>query len=288
MAFKFVNPGYPALFDTMDLGSLIGGVNDTYNPENGVYIDTRTAAGYVNIPNLSHVYITFNLYGIDMCHYGKVLEVFAGSTSIARINFYGGGCGVDVYGLNGSNARSIGLANKQFYKVLLAIELTNNNVRISMFLNGAKKIDRSYNAGILTVKKVNFFNGQSDNPVMAYISNIIISDTDCSDEHIATANVTTVDYISSVNTETLKAKMAEYVSNATITSLSVGAVDIVPETSDINAIKESVNNTDIFTKNINNQKGVIFENMAVNPLTGGNWTLSDLVSMKFKLTGVKA
>lgn len=25
MAFKFVNPGYPALFDTMDLGSLMGG-----------------------------------------------------------------------------------------------------------------------------------------------------------------------------------------------------------------------------------------------------------------------
>lgn len=25
MAFKFVNPGYPALFDTMDEGSLIGG-----------------------------------------------------------------------------------------------------------------------------------------------------------------------------------------------------------------------------------------------------------------------
>lgn len=25
MAFKFVNPGYPALFDTMDSGNLIGG-----------------------------------------------------------------------------------------------------------------------------------------------------------------------------------------------------------------------------------------------------------------------
>lgn len=25
MAFKFVNPGYPALFDTMDAVSLIGG-----------------------------------------------------------------------------------------------------------------------------------------------------------------------------------------------------------------------------------------------------------------------
>lgn len=288
MAFKFVNPGYPALFDTVDLGSLIGGVNDTYNPENGVYIDTRTAAGYVNIPNLSHVYITFNLYGINMNNYGNVLNVFAGSTSVARIQFYGIGCGVDVTGLNGSGAESIGLTNKQFYKVILAVELTNNNVRISMYFNGAKKIDRSYNSGKLTVTKVQFFNSQSDKSVMAYISNIIISDTDCSDEHIAIADVTTVDYISSVNTETLKAKMAEYVSNAAITSLSVGAADIVPETNDINAIKESVNNTDIFTKNINNQKGVIFENMAVNPLTGGNWTLSDLASMKFKLTGVKA
>lgn len=287
MAFKFVNPGYPALFDTMDSGNLMGGVNSTYNPENDVYIDTRTAAGYVNIPNLSHVYITFNLYGIDMCHYGDVIALFAGSTSVARIQFYGSGCGVDVDGLNGSRAGSIGLTNKRFYKVLLAIELTNNNVRISMYFNGAKKIDKSYNSGILTVTNVKFFNGQSDQSVMAYISNIIISDTDCSDEHIAIADVTTVDDISSVNTETLKAKMAEYVSNAAITSLSVGAVDIVPETSDITAIKESVNNTDIFTKNINNQKGVIFENMAVNPLTGRNWTLSDLVSMKFKLTGVK-
>lgn len=266
----------------------MGGVNNTYNPENGVYIDTRTAAGYVNIPNLSHVYITFNLYGIDMCHSGMVLELFAGSTSVAKIKFYGGGCGVDVFGLNGSWAGDIGLTNRKFYKVLLAIELTNNNVRISMFFNGAKKIDRSYNSGILTVTKVKFFNGQSDESVMAYISNIIISDIDCLDEHIAIADVTTVDYISSVNTETLKSKMAEYVSNAVITSLSVGATDIVPETSDLNAIKESVNNTDIFTKNINNQNGVIFENMAVNPLTGGNWTLSDLVSMKFKLTGVKA
>lgn len=287
MAFKFVNPGYPALFDTMDAGSLIGGVSDTYNPENGVYIDVCSANGYINIPDLTHVYISFGLFGINMQN-GKILfALYAGDTRIARIQFYGSGAGIDLLGKNNYNTLGFfGLENGNYYKILLEVELTGNKCNISLFVDGVKSIDKTYDCSETAITKVKVCNGNSSD-VSGKISNIIIADVDCSDERVAICDLISDDE-GNIDIGALTAKMAKYVDKAAITSLQAGASNIEVASSAISSVKETLNSTDIETKLINAQKGVIFNNMAVNPLTGGNWTLSDLASMKFKLTGVKA
>ncbi len=49
MGFKYINPGYPELFDSFGSGTLYGGSDTTRNPENGRYIRFKTAASQVNI-----------------------------------------------------------------------------------------------------------------------------------------------------------------------------------------------------------------------------------------------
>lgn len=262
----------------------MGGVNNTYNPENGVFIDVGSANGYINIPNLAHVYISFGLFGIRMERQKELFNLYSGDTRIAKIQFYGSGAGIDLAG-GGGVIGNVSLSNNQYYKILFEVALTGSKCNITLFVNGVKSIDKTYDCNETAITKVKVCNGDSSSDY-GKISNIIIADVDCSDERIAICDLISNDGVN-IDIGALTAKMAKYVDNAAITSLQTGASDIGVASSAISSIKETLNSTDIETKLINVQKGVIFENMAVNPLTGGNWTLSDLVSMKFKLTGVK-
>lgn len=268
----------------------MGGVNDTYNPENGVFIDVCSANGYINIPDLAHIYISFGLFGIKM-QGGKVLfALYAGNTRIAQIQFYGIGAGIDLFGEPDCTIGNFGLYNNNYYKILFEVALTGSKCNIAISVNGIKKIDKSYNCNKTAITNVKICNGNNGDSGGDYgkISNIIIADVDCSDERIAICDLVPNNDVINVDADALMTEMAKHVNNAAITSLQVGASNIEVASSDITSIKEMLNSTDIETKSINAKKGVIFNNMAVNPLTGGNWTLSDLVSMKFKLTGVKA
>lgn len=289
MAFKFVNPGYPALFDSMDSGSLIGGVNSTYNPENGVYIDVCSADGYVTIPNLAHIYISFGVFGLDMRNQRELFNLYAGNTRIARIRFFGSGHGIDLLGNDGTTLNYVVLNNNNYYKCLFDVELTGSKCNIALFIDGTKKASGTYDCSETAITKVKICNGNvNDNIDYGMISNIIIADVDCSNERVAICDLTTNNDVINVDADALVAKMAEYVDNAAITSLQVGASNIEVASSDITSVKETLNSTDIEIKSISARKGVIFNNMAVNPLTGGNWTIQALKDIRFKLTGVKA
>ena len=287
MAFKFVNPGYPALFDTMDSGSLIGGVNSTYNPENGVYIDICSDSGYVTIPNLDHIYISFGLFGLDMSHTKEFFNLYAGNTRIAKIQFFGSGHGIDLFGNSSSALNYVVLNNNNYYKCLFDVELTGSKCNIALFIDGTKKASGTYDCSETAITEVKICNSNG-NSGYGMISNIIIADVDCSNERIAICDLTTNNDVINVDADALAAKMAEYVDNAAITSLQVGASNIDVASSNITSIKETLNSTDIETKSISAKKGVIFNNMAANPLTGSNWTVQTLKDVRFKLTGVKA
>lgn len=287
MAFKFVNPGYPALFDTMDSGSLIGGVNSTYNPENGVYIDTCSAPGHVTIPNLAHIYISFGLYPLNSTGSKPFFDLYKDNTNIGQLRTSSQGTGLELFGAPDNVLATISLANNKYYKCLLDFELDGSIEKISFYIDGEKKAEVTCDCSIKIFTKVRVCRSSSDCNY-AMISNIIISDIDYSDEKIAICDLVPNNDVITVDADALMTEMAKYVDNAAITSLQVGASSIEVASSDISSIKETLNSTDIETKSINAQKGVIFNNMAVNPLTGGNWTIQALKDIRFKLTGVKA
>lgn len=264
----------------------MGGVSNTYNPENGVFIDVCSANGYINIPDLAHVYISFGLFGLNMQNGKRLFALYAGDTRIARIQFYGSGAGIDLLGKNDySTLGFFGLENGNYYKILLEVELTGNKCNISLFVDGVKSIDKTYDCNETAITKVKVCNG-GDSGDYGKISNIIIADVDCSDERIAICDLISDDVVN-IDIDALTAKMAKYVDKAAITSLQVGASNIEVASSAISSVKETLNSTDIETKLINVQKGVIFNNMAVNPLTGNNWTTQALKDIKFKLAGVE-
>lgn len=265
----------------------MGGVSNTYNPENGVYIDVCSASGYVTIPNLDHIYISFGVFGLDMQNQKELFNLYAGNTRIAKIQFYGNGHGIDLFGNSSSTLSYVGLNNNNYYKCLFDVELTGSKCNIALFIDGTKKASGTYDCSETAITKVKICNG-NDNREYGMISNIIIADVDCSNERIAICDVTSDNDAVQIDTGALATKMAKYVNNAAITSLQVGASNIELASSNIASIRETLNSTDIETKSINAQKGVIFNNMAANPLTGSNWTVQALKDIKFKLTGEKA
>lgn len=221
-----------------------------------------------------------------MCGGIPIFHLYNGNTYIAGIQFYGGGCGIDLFGEEDSDHGNIGLANNMYYKLLFEVELTGTKWNIALFINGIKKIDITCDSSKTVITKVCVCGNSYKNRGM--ISNIIIADVDCSNERIAICNLASNNDVLNVDTDALMAEMTKYVNMPAITSLQVGASNIEVASSDISSIKETLNSTDISTKSINAQKGVIFSNMAANPLTGNDWTIQGLKNIKFNLSGVKA
>lgn len=216
----------------------------------------------------------------------ELFSLYAGDTRIAKIQFYYTGAGIDLFGKdNWAALGSFNLKNDNYYKILLEVELTGSKCNIALFVGGVKSIDKTYDCSETAITKVKACNGNSSDD-SGKISNIIIADVDCSDERVAICDLISDDE-GNIDIGALTAKMAKYVDNAVITSLQAGAANIEVASSDISSVKETLNSTDIETKLINAQKGVIFNNMAVNPLSGNNWTIQVLKDLKFKLAGVE-
>lgn len=89
-----------------------------------------------------------------------------------------------------------------------------------------------------------------------------------------------------VDLDALKGNMRAVVINPEIAAVNVLAANIVYDSNSINALKITVNDTDIGTKTINNRTidGTLLTN---NPATGKPWTLEDLSNAKFILTAKK-
>lgn len=199
MAFKYINPGYPELFDGFkDARALRGGNNKTMNPKNGVYIDLMSAAGIVKIPSLSSICIKFDTYYEKSADRYKVLRVYSGDDVIAGLqHMYSGAPGFS-YSINGEIDESNGdnstafqnsLATRVLHTVLFHVALSNGKTLLSIKVDGIEQVNTQSSGKYEKITAVTVAGANKLDAGYNGLANIIISDRDCSNEHVAIAEL---------------------------------------------------------------------------------------------------
>lgn len=199
MAFKYINPGYPELFDGFkDARALRGGNSKTMNPENGVYIDLMSAAGIVKIPSLSSIYIKFDTYYKKSESRYKVLRVYSGDDVIAglqHMNSVNHGFSYSINGeideSNGDNSESFprALEIDVLHTVLVYVSLAAGKTILSVTVDGIEQINTQSSGKYEKITAVTFAGANKLDAGYDGLANIIISDRDCSNEHVAIAKL---------------------------------------------------------------------------------------------------
>lgn len=194
MAFKYINPGYPELFDGFkDARAVRGGNSKTMNPENGVYIDLMSAAGIVKIPSLSSICIKFDTYYTKSESRYKVLRVYSGDDVIAGLQHMYTGDGYS-YSINSEIDESNGdnssifpqaLATGVLHTVLVYVSLVAGKTILSVTVDGIEQINTQSSGKYEKITAVTFAGANKLDAGYDGLANIIISDTDCSNEHVA-------------------------------------------------------------------------------------------------------
>ena len=199
MAFKYINPGYPELFDGFkDARAVRGGNSKTMNPENGVYIDLMSAAGIVKIPSLSSICIKFDTYYKKSENRYKVLRVYSGDDVIVglqHINSNGQGFS---YTINSEIDESTGASSTVFPKaletdvlhtVLVYVSLAAGKTILSVTVDGTEQVNTQSSGKYEKITAVTFAGANKLDAGFDGLANIIISDTDCTHEHVAIAKL---------------------------------------------------------------------------------------------------
>lgn len=199
MAFKYINPGYPELFDGFkDARALRGGNSKTMNPENGVYIDLMSAAGIVKIPSLSSIYIKFDTYYEKSERRYKVLRVYSGDDVVVGLQHVNSGGAGFSYSINSEINESNGdnsvvlqnsLAAGVLHTVLLHVALSNGKTLLSIKVDGIEQVNTSASGKYEKITAVTFAGANKLDAGFDGLANIIISDTDCTHEHVAIAKL---------------------------------------------------------------------------------------------------
>lgn len=198
MAFKYINPGYPELFDGFkDARMLRGGNSKTMNPTNGVYIDLMSAAGIVKIPSLSAICIKFDTYYKKSAARYKVLRVYSGDDVIVGLQHRNSGAGY-TYSINAEIDESFGepsvlfpntFAENVLHTVLVYVSLIAGETILSVTVDGTKQVDTRSSGKHEKITAVTFAGANKLDAGYDGLANIIISDRDCSNEHVAIAKL---------------------------------------------------------------------------------------------------
>lgn len=296
MAFKYINPGYPELFDGFkDARELRGGNSKTMNPENGVYIDLMSAAGIVKIPSLSSIYIKFDTYYKKSESRYKVLRVYSGDDVVAglqHMNSVNAGFSYSINGeineSNGDNSTSFPqeLATRVLHTVLFHVALSNGKTLLSIKVDGVEQVNTSASGKYEKITAVTFAGANKLEAGYDGLANIIISDRDCSNEHVAIAKLN-VDNSGgvTVDTDKLKESMLENVDSFDITALQVGQTSINLDTGHTAA--EIVDGLTVETKSPTDRGGVMFTSLAQDPISQQNWDLETLKARTFAVKAAK-
>lgn len=198
MAFKYINPGYPELFDGFkDARMLRGGNSKTMNPENGVYIDLMSAAGIVKIPSLPSIYIKFDTYYRKSENRYKVLRVYSGDDVIAGLQHVNRGDGYsysinsEINESNGDNSGSFpqDLKTNVLHTVLVYVSLAAGKTMLSITVDGTEQVNTQSSGKYEKITAVTFAGANKLDAGFDGLANIIISDRDCSNEHVAIAKL---------------------------------------------------------------------------------------------------
>lgn len=297
MGFKYINPGYPELFDGFkDARALSGGNSKVMNPENGVYIDLMSAAGIVKIPSLSSIYIKFDTYYKKSEKRFKVLRVYSGDDVIAGLqHMYSGSSGFS-YSINGEINESNGDNSEVFpqaletdvlHTVLVYVSLAAGKTILSITVDGIEQVNTQSSGKYEKITAVTFAGANKLDAGFDGLANIIISDRDCRNEHVAIAKLN-VDNSGgvTVDIDKLKESMLENSDfSDQITALQVGQTSIDLDTGHTAA--EIVDGLTVETKPPTDRGGVMFTSLAQDPISKQNWDLETLKARTFAVKAAK-
>lgn len=296
MAFKYINPGYPELFDGFkDARALRGGNSKTMNPENGVYIDLMSAAGIVKIPSLSSIYIKFDTYYKNSADRYKVLRVYSGEDVIVGLQHLNSGAHGFSYSINSEIDESNGdnstvfttvLETDVLHTVLVYVSLAAGKTILSITVDGIEQVNTQSSGKYEKITAVTFAGANKLDAGFDGLANIIISDRDCSNEHIAIAKLN-VDNSGgvTVDIDKLEESMLENVDSFGITALQVGQTSIDLDTGHTAA--EIVDGLTVETKPPTDREGVMFTSLAQDPISKQNWDLETLKTRTFAVKAAK-
>lgn len=297
MAFKYINPGYPELFDGFkDTRALRGGNSKTMNPENGVYIDLMSAAGIVKIPSLSSIYIKFDTYYDKSESRYKVLRVYSGDDVVAGLQHMNSGGAGFSYSINSEINESNGDNSVAFPKSLLAgvlhtvlvyISLADGKTFLSIKVDGTDQVNTQSSGKYEKITAVTFAGANKLDAGYDGLANIIICDRDCSNEHVAIAKVMADNSgMVTIDTDKLKESMLKNIDSfAQIKALQVGQTSIDLDTGHTAA--EIVDSLMVETKTTTDRGGVMFTSLAQDPISKQNWDLETLKARTFAVKAAK-
>lgn len=297
MAFKYINPGYPELFDGFkDARELRGGNSKTMNPENGVYIDLMSAAGIVKIPSLSSICIKFDTYYKKSADRYKVLRVYSGDDVIAGLQHLNSDGSGFSYSINSEIDESNGDNSELFpqlwatgvlHTVLVYVSLAAGKTILSVTVDGIEQINTQSSGKYEKITAVTFAGANKLDAGYDGLANIIISDRDCSNEHVAIAKLN-VDNSGGVTVDIDKLKES-ILENSDfsdqITALQVGQTSIDLDTGHTAA--EIVDGLTVETKPPTDRGGVMFTSLAQDPISKQNWDLETLKARTFAVKDAK-
>lgn len=296
MAFKYINPGYPELFDGFkDARALRGGNSKTMNPENGVYIDLMSAAGIVKIPSLSSICIKFDTYYKKSADRYKVLRVYSGDDVIAGLQHMKNGDGysysineeIDESDGSHSEAFSKALATGVLHTVLVYVSLAAGKTILSVTVDGTEQVNTQSSGKYEKITAVTFAGANKLDAGFDGLANIIISDTDCTHEHVAIAKLN-IDNSGGVKVDIdkLRKSMLENSDfSDQITALQVGQTSIDLDTEHTAA--EIVDGLTVETKPSTDRGGVMFTSLVQDPISKQNWDLETLKARTFAVKVAK-
>lgn len=297
MAFKYINPGYPELFDGFkDARALRGGNSKIMNPENGVYIDLMSAAGIVKIPSLSSICIKFDTYYKKSENRYKVLRVYSGEDVIVGLQHmnsvnhgFSYSINSEIDESNGDNSMpfTTALETDVLHTVLVYVSLAAGKTILSVTVDGVELVNTQSSGKYEKITAVTFAGANKLDAGYDGLANIIISDRDCSNEHVAIAKLN-VDNSGgvTVDIDKLKESMLENSDIADqITALQVGQTSIDLDTGHTAA--EIVDGLTVETKPPTDRGGVMFTSLAQDPISQQNWDLETLKARTFAVKDAK-
>lgn len=297
MAFKYINPGYPELFDGFkDARALRGGNSKIMNPENGVYIDLMSAAGIVKIPSLPAIYIKFDTYYKKSENRYKVLRVYSGDDVIVGLQHmnsvnhgFSYSINSEINEFNGDNSEAFpqALETDVLHTVLVYVSLAAGKTILSITVDGIEQVNTQSSGKYEKITAVTFAGANKLDAGFDGLANIIISDRDCSNEHVAIAKLN-VDNSGgvTVDIDKLKESMLENSDfSDQITALQVGQTSIDLDTGHTAA--EIVDGLTVETKPPTDRGGVMFTSLAQDPISKQNWDLETLKARTFAVKAAK-
>lgn len=296
MAFKYINPGYPELFDGFkDARALRGGISKIMNPENGVYIDLMSAAGIVKIPSLPSICIKFDTYYRKSENRYKVLRVYSGDDVIAGLQHMYRGDGYsysinsEIDEDNGANSAAFPSEPKTgvLHTVLVYVSLAAGKTMLSITVDGTEQVNTQSSGKYEKITAVTFAGANKLDAGYDGLANIIISDRDCRNEHVAIAKLN-VDNSGGITIDIDKLEESMLKNSdfsAQITALQVGQTSIDLDTEHTAA--EIVDGLTVETKPPTDRGGVMFTSLAQDPISQQNWDLETLKARTFAVKAAK-